>query len=278
VALDSDLTAGNINHQSARGVTMALRKIIEIDEEKCDGCGQCVTACAEGAIQLIDGKARLVSESYCDGLGACLGECPQGAIRIVERQAADFDQAAVENHLAVQSRNQPQLLSLASHSSCPGSAMRQFAPQPRVETAIAGSTPTQSQLGQWPVQLMLVPPHAPFLRGSDLLICADCVPFALADFHTRYLSGRTVVVGCPKLDNLEHYFAKLQQIFITAQPRRITVVKMEVPCCGGLAQAAIAARNQAAPHIPLEVHTVNIQGGTIVIETSLETTGAKLSR
>lgn len=124
------------------------------------------------------------------------------------------------------------------------------------------------------MQLMLVPPHAPFLRDSDLLICADCVPFALADFHTRYLSGRTVVVGCPKLDNLEHYLAKLQQMFLTAQPKRITVLKMEVPCCGGLAQAAIAARNQAAPHIPMEVHTISIQGGAIQVELSPGTANA----
>lgn len=244
---------------------MSLRKIVRIDEEKCDGCGLCVPSCAEGAIQIIDGKAKLVSETYCDGLGACLGECPQGAISIEERDAADFDEVAVEKHLVHMGNTAdpvPQAHETEEPScpSCPGSAVRRFEP--------AGAAPRSSRepeeismLGHWPVQLMLVPPHAPFLKNADLLICADCVPFTIPDFHRRYLAGRAVLVGCPKLDDLNYYYEKLKAIFAQASPRRITVLRMEVPCCGGIAQAAAQARNEAAADTPMEVHTIGIQGG-----------------
>jgi Pyruvate/2-oxoacid:ferredoxin oxidoreductase delta subunit len=240
---------------------MAIRKVVEIDEEKCDGCGDCVTACAEGAIQIIDGKAKLVSDVYCDGLGACLGDCHVGAIMIVEREAAEFDEQAVERHLAG-------LAPGGSHASpaapepvhaCPGSAMRQFS-QP-ASSAPASPSAGPSQLGQWPIQLMLVPPAAPFLKDADILICADCVPFAVPDFHQRYLAGRALLVACPKLDDLQHYFEKLKEIFATAAPRKLTVLKMEVPCCNGIAQATVIARNQVAPEIPVDVYTIGIQGG-----------------
>ena len=246
---------------------MAFRKIIEIDEAKCDGCGLCISACAEGALKLVDGKARVVSDTFCDGLGACLGECPQGALKIIERDAPEFDETAVEVHLA--GRPGPQPLSVPqapTPGGCPGTAVRQFTPPiaPGARPFQTGDVPTK--LGQWPVQLMLVPPHAPFLREVDLLVCADCVPFAVADFHQRYLDGRVVVVACPKLDDLQHYLEKLTQMFAIARPSRITVLKMEVPCCGGIAQAAVAARNQATPDIPLEVHTVSIQGGPAAVQ------------
>ena len=208
-----------------------VRNIVHIDEEKCDGCGACAIKCAEGALKIIDGKARLVSENYCDGLGACLGECPQGAITIEERAADEFDEEAVAEYLKTGAKEMP-----CGYSSTSIQEFERKEPADEISRV-----EVKSSLGHWPVQLMLVPPHAPFLRGANLLICADCVPFAVPDFHERYLNGKAVVVGCPKLDDLQHYFEKLQAIFQTARPERVTVLRMEVPCCGGIAQAAIKA-------------------------------------
>lgn len=235
---------------------LSIRKIVKIDEEKCDGCGICVPACAEGALQVIDGKARLVSEVYCDGLGDCLGECPQGAIMIEEREAALFDDEAVKVHLA-QAQKKPEPLPCG----CQGSALRSFAPCS--DSPTEKETLLPSQLGHWPVQLMLIPPGAPFLANADILVCADCVPFAVPDFHSRYLAGRAVLVGCPKLDDLEHYRAKLEQIFNAAGPKTITVLRMEVPCCAGLAHAVTEARSVAAPDCPLEIHTIGVNNNRI---------------
>lgn len=242
---------------------MSIREIVHIDEEKCDGCGDCVPACAEGAIQIIDGKARLVADRLCDGLGACLGHCPQGAITVERREADEFDEAAVEQHLTDSSEH-PQPLKQPHAgpppaSGCPGSQIRRM----QTPASSGGRSPRrrpQSCLGQWPIQLTLVPPQAPFLKGSDLLICADCVPFAVPDFHQRYLAGRAVLVGCPKLDNLQAYYEKLREIFGEAQPSRITVLRMEVPCCGGIAQATHKARNEVSAETPLEIHTIGIDG------------------
>ncbi|MBI4872196.1 MAG: 4Fe-4S binding protein [Candidatus Riflebacteria bacterium] len=266
------------------------RRVIRIVEEKCDGCGQCVTACAEGAIALRDGKARLVSETYCDGLGACLGECPQGAILVEEREAPDFDPAAVEAHLRTLDRPPAGLGGLsarpapapvtpaaspvhghfghpaATHGhavpfTCPGSAMRQFAPAPSPTPAGSeGPCESPTALTHWPVQLMLVPPGARFLQGAHLLVCADCVPFAVPDFHRRFLVGKSVLVGCPKLDDLPHYAEKLREIVAVARPASLTVLRMEVPCCGGIAQALVAARDAAAPHLPVQIHIVGVRG------------------
>ena len=247
---------------------MAVRKIVRIDEELCDGCGLCVPACAEGAIQIIDGKARLVSEMYCDGLGSCLGECPQGAITIEERQAEDFDPKAVETHLAsLKEEPTPQPL---HHAGCPGAAMRQLKVAP---AQAAADSPRPSQLGQWPVQLMLVPPTAPFLKDADILLCADCVPFAVADFHERFLTGRALLVGCPKLDDLQHYYEKLKVILTEARPKRLTVMKMEVPCCNGIAQIALKARQELAPDLPVDVITIGIDGRTVEHNRDLAATG-----
>lgn len=265
------------------------RKVIQIVEERCDGCGQCVTSCAEGAIELRNGKARLVSETYCDGLGACLSECPQGAILIEERDAPDFDPVAVETRLRRLGRAPGADLAKAGHPrpapaparialpttqpepsrahaagfTCPSSALRQFAPQPAPQSDSTEALDVQpSALGHWPVQLMLVPPSAPFLRGAHLLVCADCVPFAVADFHRRFLTGKSVVVGCPKLDDLPHYFEKLRELVAVARPASLTVLRMEVPCCGGIAQALVQARDAVAPHLPIEIHTIGIQGAS----------------
>jgi NAD-dependent dihydropyrimidine dehydrogenase PreA subunit len=253
---------------------MALRTIIEIDDALCDGCGICIDSCAEGALQLIDGKARLVSESYCDGLGACLKECPQGAIRTIQRNADPFDEIAVANHLLV---NQPRSAALpacptplpmvspghagGNGGGCPGSALRHFQPMAAPESV--AMIAVKSELGHWPVQLMLVPPQAPFLLGADLLICADCVPFAVPDFHDRYLKGKALVVGCPKLDDLAHYLDKLTAIFKLARPKSVTVLRMEVPCCGGITQATVEARNRSGSDLSIEVHTVGIRGGSV---------------
>ena len=247
---------------------MPVREIILIDESKCDGCGDCVTACAEGAIQLIDGKARLISDSYCDGLGACLGHCPQGAITIEKREAPDYDEIAVENHLAKQQGTAG--ISVAHGPSCPGSQVRQFQNRQPATQQLDTEMPP-SLLGQWPVQLALIPPHAPFLAEADLVVCADCVPFAVPDFHSRYLDGRIVLVGCPKLDDLQSYYQKFVQMFAINKPRRITVLRMEVPCCGGISQATVMARNETAPGVPLEIHTIGINGGVRVDTVAAET-------
>jgi len=248
-------------------ISKTVRKVIRIDEEKCDGCGDCVTACQEGAIQIVDGTAKLVSETYCDGLGACIGDCPQGAITIEEREAAAYDETAVEQHLnQLKQRSTTQVTSNhhAGMGGCPGSASRELKRAISIadllEPHTADAAAEKSELSHWPVQLMLVPPQAPYLRGCDLLICADCVPFALSNFHGQYLRGKRVLVGCPKLDDLDYYFEKLQRIFEVAQPNSITVLKMEVPCCHGIASAAMRARDEVAPQIPIEVHTIGIEG------------------
>jgi len=237
---------------------MPVRQIIRIDDEKCTGCGQCIIDCAEGALQIVDGKAKLIGELYCDGLGACLGGCPEGALTIEEREADAFDEAAVEELLAKTRQETSEPLPCG----CPGSAMRAFAAADSSGVAATESSET-SGLAQWPVQLMLVPPGAPFLQGADILVCADCVPFAMPSFHARVLGGKAVLVGCPKLDDAAHYRQKLESIFREAQPRSITILRMEVPCCGGLSHIVTEARNAAVPECPLEIYVVRIQDGAI---------------
>ncbi len=246
---------------------MAKRKIVEIDEEKCNGCGQCVPSCAEGAIQIIDGKAKLVSDVYCDGLGACLGTCPEDAIRIVERDADPFDEEAAHRH--VESREPPVAGAADPHAcACPSMevhdlrmAARPPGSQPPAACAGEGEADAlPSALGNWPVQLRLVPPNAPFLQDADLLLVADCVPFAYADFHRRLLQGRPVVVGCPKLDDAPSYVDKLAAILTQSSIRRVTVVHMEVPCCTGLLRIAESAIAQSGRNVPLDDVTIQIQG------------------
>ncbi|MHB8973351.1 MAG: ATP-binding protein [Pirellulaceae bacterium] len=249
---------------------MILRNIIEIDEAKCDGCGLCVPACEEGAIRVINGKARVVSETYCDGLGVCLGHCPRGAISIVQRTAAPFDHAAVAKHVAAaQHVSAP----APARPACPGIMSIQLQVLPSATTTpCAGSAnppanvsgANASQLANWPVQLHLLSPLAPFLRDADLLLVADCVPFACADFHSRILDGRPVAIGCPKLDDGQAYVQKLSQIIHTAQVRSITVVHMEVPCCTGLSRIAEAAVQQAASDIPVRSVIVTVRGQVMV--------------
>ena len=231
-----------------------LRKIVKIDEEKCTGCGLCVTACAEGAIQVIDGKARLVSEIYCDGLGACLGECPEDAITIEDRYAREFDEEATEAHLKEMSTQEKEL-----PCGCPGTLAREIKRQQTMSDQVtSGGAP--SELTNWPVQLKLVSPAAPYFQNADLLLVADCVPFALADFHIRFLRGRPLVIGCPKLDDAGYYMEKLTEILKGSSVNSLTVVHMEVPCCSGLSYIAARAVEASGKDIPLSDLTITIQG------------------
>ena len=202
---------------------MSKRKIIKIDEDKCNGCGKCIPNCAEGALQIINGKARLVNEVFCDGLGACLGHCPEGAITIEEREAKTFDA-----------------------SSCPGLKVMDF----------KGT----SELRQWPVQLKLVPSFAPYLKNADLLIAADCAPFAYSNFHEDFLKGKKLLIGCPKLDDVDMYEEKFTQIFKNNDVKSVTCVHMEVPCCFGLVTVVKNAISKSGKNVPFEEVTVGISG------------------
>ncbi len=240
---------------------MATRKIVKIDEEKCTGCGLCIPNCAEGALQIVDGKARLMSEKFCDGLGACLGHCPQDAITVIEREAEDFDEKAVEVHLHKQeeSQHQPQLAPV--FGSCPSSRPMHFkVPETQEETP--STTRSVSQLTQWPVQLKLVPISAPYFEDADLLVAADCVPFAYPDFHRDFIKGKTVVMGCPKLDDIEYYKEKLTEIFRANSIKSVTVPYMEVPCCSGLVRATEEAIAASGRKIPLKKIKIGIRGDT----------------
>ncbi|MCP4709252.1 MAG: 4Fe-4S ferredoxin [Planctomycetes bacterium] len=242
-----------------------MRNIVHIDEEKCDGCGLCVTACAEGAIAIIDGKAKLVSEIYCDGLGACLGTCPQDAITVEQREAEDFDEAATEAYLAKKAEEEKDQASACQTAGggCPGSMARTFE---KKGTPGGEGIGRESQLSQWPVQMHLVGPAAPYFKGAELLWAADCVPFAMADFHERFLAGKAVAVGCPKLDDGQLYIDKLAEIIKCGKPKSLTVVHMEVPCCFGMTQIAKEAISKSGEDLNFEDVTVDLQGNVIRME------------
>jgi NAD-dependent dihydropyrimidine dehydrogenase PreA subunit len=274
------------------------REIIHIDEDLCDGCGDCVPSCAEGAIQIIDGKARLVKDALCDGLGACLGDCPQGALTVETRGADDFDQEQVHAHLSVlkqeESGNgggrpmappisapaQPApvaaagLHAAAGHGhggaaighdhgmgGCPGSRMQAFE-EPGATPAADDSTGTRpSELRQWPVQMHLLSPMAPYFQGADVLLCADCVPFAVADFHRDHLKGNSIAIACPKLDvDQEIYLQKLISLIDDAKINMLKVMIMQVPCCGGMFQMAKEAVARASRKVPVKVTVVGLRG------------------
>jgi len=237
------------------------RKIIKIDDELCNGCEQCVPSCAEGALQIIDGKARIVADLYCDGLGACLGECPTGALTIVEREADEFDEAAVKEHLSVQARKEsPEVETLPC--GCPSTQLQAFAPSVSCHEANkpAEQKSAGSELCHWPVQIRLVPPTAPFLKGADLLVAADCTPVAYPDFHRDFLKGKAVMVGCPKFDDAQEYIQKFADIFKMADIKSVTVVVMEVPCCQGLPVIVEKGMESSGKKIPTEKVVISARG------------------
>jgi NAD-dependent dihydropyrimidine dehydrogenase PreA subunit len=281
------------------------RKIIQIDEEKCNGCGICIPNCHEGAMQLIDGKARLISDLFCDGLGACIGHCPEGAIEIIEREAEPYDERKVMEMMVPKGRNTilAHLEHLRDHNEteflqqaidylkennimmntgknsaethrdvspqgecgCPGSAARDFRTEQVVEAGYA--PPLQqvaSELRQWPVQLHLLNPQASYFRNADVLLAADCAAFAMGNFHDRFLKGKSIAIACPKLDsNKESYIQKLSSMIADTKINSLTVVMMEVPCCGGLLHMAQTARTNAGRNIPIKQAIVSLQGEVI---------------
>ena len=239
-----------------------IRKIIHINEEKCNGCGACARACHEGAIEMVNGKARLIRDDYCDGFGDCLPECPTGAITFTEREAAPYDEAAVTLH---KQRKQPEQ---HGHShACPGHALRTFnrsgaanaANVPTNDSAAGAAGAAHSELGQWPCQIKLVPANAPYFSGAELLIAADCTAYAYARVHEEFMRGRITLIGCPKLDG-EDYAEKLTQIIAQNDIKSVTVLRMEVPCCAGIERAAEAALKNSGKHIPRQVVTISTDG------------------
>lgn len=258
------------------------RKIIQIDEEKCNGCGACVPNCQEGALQIIDGKARLISDLFCDGLGACIGHCPEGAIEIIEREAEPYDERKVMETLVPKGRNTilAHLEHLRDHGEeellkqeakaprscgCPGGREIDFRESNRQEAgsgkAAADGMSAPSELRQWPVQLHLLNPNAAYFRDADVVLAADCVAFAMGNFHARFLKGKSIAIACPKLDSdKESYVEKLSMMISGAHINTLHVIMMEVPCCGGLLQMALEARQKAGRNIPIKKTIVSLQG------------------
>jgi NAD-dependent dihydropyrimidine dehydrogenase PreA subunit len=239
------------------------RKIIEINEELCNGCGQCVTGCAEAALQVIDGKARLVAEKFCDGLGACLGECPTGALRIIEREADDFDEKAVEQFLRAREEAAAAQEEASRPCACPSGRLQSFAAQTPCQAANAPRSVTgnrASALSHWPVQIRLVPASAPFLEKSDLLVVADCAPVAYPDFHRDFIQGRVVMMGCPKFDDRESYVTKFTEIFRTRSIQSITTVIMEVPCCASMRAIIAEALQRSGKNIANQEFVISARG------------------
>lgn len=248
------------------------RTIIRIDEERCDGCGLCIPACPEGALQIIDGKAKLVKESFCDGLGACLGDCPQDALTIEEIEVQEYDEEGVITHIKEES---PELLAkhLAhlkqhadrlpehhSHAGITSSPSARMLHWESTDEAVAEAVKIGSELRQWPIQLHLVSPQAPYFQNADLVLVADCVPFAYPSFHTDFLKGGAIVIGCPKLDDLDAYVNKLAQILKSSNIKSLQVLHMEVPCCYGMVHIARQAIRKSGRDIPLESVLVGIKG------------------
>jgi len=272
---------------------MVKREIINIDEEKCNGCGLCVPNCPEGALQIIDGKARLISDLFCDGLGACIGNCPEGAIFVEEREAEEYDEKKVMENIVKQGKNtiRAHLKHLEDHgadkylkqakeyleekgienptkekhhmrgASCPGSRIMEFSKE---ENKVNEEGKRSSQLRQWPIQLHLISPNAPYFLGKDVLLAADCTAFSIGDFHKDFLKGKTLVIACPKLDsNIDVYVEKIRKMIDEAKINTLTVLVMEVPCCSGLLKIAKKALESATRKIPIKLIVVGIKGDII---------------
>jgi ferredoxin len=247
------------------------REIIEIDEKKCNGCGQCVSACAEGALELVNGKAKLVKDIYCDGLGACIGECPEGALKIIERDASPYDEKAVEKKMKsektktkgdkVPKTNKPGVAGETLPCGCPSSTVMDLKTTRTPGPGNAGEA--HSELSHWPIKLKLLPPEAPFLKGADLVLLADCSAAAYPNLHLRLLRGRAIVMACPKFDDLEGQINRLAAILEASHPKSLTVVIMEVPCCRGLLFAAEKAIELSGVNVPLKKMVISRDGKII---------------
>ena len=234
-----------------------MRKLIHIDEDKCNGCGICASACHEGAIGIVDGKAKLLRDDYCDGMGDCLPTCPTGAISFEEREAAAYDEAAVQENKKKKERQEK--MKHMHEGGCPGSRVRMMQHAEEANATAGGHTSTVSQLRNWPVQIKLAPVNAPYFDGAKLLIAADCTAYAYADFHQDFIRGKVALVGCPKLDDVD-YSEKLTEIIRNNDIQSVTIVRMEVPCCGGLEMAAKKALQASGKFIPWQVVTISIDG------------------
>src|SRR5659263_84078 len=233
------------------------RDIVFIDEDKCNGCGMCIPNCAEGAIKLINGKAKLVDDRFCDGLGACLGHCPQDAITITKRDAPEFDDEAVKKHLKAEPKIIEKKIEKNIPCGCPGSMAMDLRSEKKAPVIQGRQNP---ELRQWPVQLMLVSPDAPYFKDSDLLIAADCVPFAYPNFHSDFLKGKSLIIGCPKLDDAQYYVEKLTEIIKKNNIKSITLVNMEVPCCFGLQRIVEEAVGKSGKILPIRQTVITIRG------------------
>ena len=238
------------------------RRIIEIDQNKCNGCGACAAACHEGAIAMVNGKAQLMRDDYCDGLGDCLPTCPTAAITFVEREAAAYDEKAVEENKRRRLQEKMQTEGMTLPCGCPGSQSRTIAHE---ESAAACNTEAVSRLSQWPVQIKLVPTHAPYFDGAKLLIAADCTAYAYAAFHEKFIKGHITLVGCPKLDSVD-YSEKLTEIIRENDIKSVTIVRMEVPCCGGIEHAARRAADMSGRSLPVRVVTIATDGSIVADE------------
>lgn len=242
------------------------RKIIKIDEELCNGCGQCVPDCAEGSLQIIDGKARLVADKLCDGLGACLGSCPTGALQIIEREADEFDEEAVEHFLASLKKEQPTVPGQPS-GGCPSARLQTLQPMTPCQMANVPGPQAGSALAHWPVQIRLIPASAPFLENCDLLVAADCTAVAYAGLQKDFLAGRVVMMGCPKFDDQQLYVDRFTEIFRTRKLKSLTILIMEVPCCHSMLQIVKTAVDAAKPQFPIR-HAIVTTRGEIKEETT----------
>jgi ferredoxin len=230
---------------------MTIRNIIHIDEEKCNGCGQCIVDCAEAALQIVNGKAKLIKEIYCDGLGACLGSCPTGALSIEQRESAQFDEEATEKHMEETKKKKE------TFCGCPSTRSVDFAGNSVTQQTTAETKP---ELTNWPVQLKLIATNAPYLNDADLLLAADCTAFSAVNFHSRFIKGKKLVIACPKLDDAQLYYEKLTEMFRTNSIKSITVIRMEVPCCGGLIYLTKESVKASGKDIPIKEIVIGIKG------------------
>ncbi len=250
------------------------RKIIQIDEEKCNGCGACTTVCAEAALEIVDGKAKLIKDFFCDGMGACLDVCPVDALKVVEKESEEYNvekttehvrktrgEEAVKDVHGFQKKNEKEIEGAPMACGCPGTMMRDFSDSKTAPSTESASMNAKSELEQWPIQLHLITPAAPYFKNADLLVAADCVPFTFANFHSKFLKGKKLIMFCPKLDaDQETYVEKLAELFKTQNIKTVTMVKMEVPCCGGVEHIVTSALNKAGVNVIIKEYTISLRG------------------